>query len=71
MNLKNRTLSTEIDYYQDIEYFKFFLRHFKTLSPFSKLILLILFIYFFVVVFFLFVGLLGFVVEAYQFREQL
>ena len=40
MNLKNRTLSTEIEYYQ--EYAK---KHFKPLSLFSKLILLILFFY--------------------------
>ena len=41
MNLKNRTLSTKIEYYQIWNIYKK-LRHFKTLSLFSKLTLLIL-----------------------------
>ena len=68
MNLKNRTLSTEIEYYPEIPSIKKrkkFLRHFKTLSLISKLIPLILGFLF------LYVGLLGSVVVAYQFCVRL
>ena len=56
MNLKNRMLLTEIEYYQEIRNIKNKKKVFQKLSIFSKLILLILGFLF------LYVGLLGFVV---------
>ena len=64
MNLKNRTLSVEIDYYQGIQNIK---KNSKSISKhchdFQNLL------YWFLVFLFLYVGLLGFVGVAYQFRQ--
>ena len=63
MNLKNRTLSTEIEYYQKI------LKAFQNIVAIFKVNSIDLSLFFFVL--FLYVGLQGFVAIAYQFRVQL
>ena len=67
MNLKSRTLSAEIEYCQEIRNIKIILKAFQNSATIFK----INFIDFSYAFFFLHVGLLGFVVVAYQFRVQL